>query len=114
MAHFRLSSALSALSPSSRQLRLARQLRPVRQLCLIAAIALGAVATTSAFAPVEASAQARGRKQKSYDFEDDVIETQFLRPDVATTEGVKKDKRRSLIRIRKDFFAELIRSAEDL
>lgn len=83
----------------------------LRTLALTAALTLGALAALPA---AEAEAQGKSKKQKSYDFEDDVIETQFLRPDVATTEGVKKDKRRSLIRIRKDFFAELIRSAEDL
>lgn len=83
----------------------------VRAVALTAALTLGALAALPA---AEAEAQGKSKKQKSYDFEDDVIETQFLRPDVATTEGVKKDKRRSLIRIRKDFFAELIRSAEDL
>lgn len=81
----------------------------LRAVALTAALTLGALAALPA-----AEAQGKSKKQKSYDFEDDVIETQFLRPDVATTEGVKKDKRRSLIRIRKDFFAELIRSAEDL
>lgn len=104
---------MTSLLPPDRRLVARSRLRMGLARCLSLA-ALLAVGALVALPPVEAEAQGKSRKQKSYDFEDDVIETQFLRPDVATTEGVKKDKRRSLIRIRKDFFAELIRSAEDL
>lgn len=58
--------------------------------------------------------KAKKGKSKEYSFEDDVIETQYLRPDTANVEGINKNKRVSLIRIRMNFFAELIRSAEDL
>ncbi len=94
--------------------------RPARSrfasVAVVAMLALGGFVAASVAAPVPASAQAKGKKSKqnSYDFEDDVIETQYLRPDTGTVQAINKDKRRSLIRIRKDFFAELIRSAEDL
>lgn len=70
-------------------------------------------AVGSAFAEDKGKAAKKG-KSKEYSFEDDVIETQYLRPDTANVEGINKNKRNSLIRIRMNFFAELIRSAEDL
>ncbi|MSQ82516.1 MAG: hypothetical protein EXR77_06310 [Myxococcales bacterium] len=71
--------------------------------------------------PLDAIAQGKDKptaggkkKSKEYSFEDDVIETQYLRPDTANVEGLNKKGRDSLIQIRRNFFAELIRSAEDL
>lgn len=89
---------------------------------LLAGAAL--LAFSAATLPVEVLAQGKDKpaagaapkkgKSKEYSFEDDVIETQYLRPDTANVEGINKNKRASLIRIRTNFFAELIRSAEDL
>lgn len=85
-----------------------------------AALALGPTAILAVAAPSEGMAQDKGKggakkgKSKEYSFEDDVIETQYLRPDTANVEGISKNKRASLIRIRMNFFAELVRSAEDL
>lgn len=76
-------------------------------------LALGAVLASQA-APAMADDKGKKKKEKTYNFEDDVIETQYLRPDTAVTDGLKNNKRASLIRIRTNFFAELIRSAEDL
>lgn len=84
------------------------------------ALALAPTAVLSLAAPSEGLAQDKGKpaakkgKSKEYSFEDDVIETQYLRPDTANVEGISKNKRASLIRIRMNFFAELVRSAEDL
>ncbi len=75
-----------------------------------------ALLALSAFA-AGADAQQPGRKKdksRTVSFEDDVIETTLLRPDVATTESINTKRRKSLIRIRTSFFAEIIRSAEDL
>jgi len=79
----------------------------------LVALALLAV---SAFAAVADAQQPVRKKDKSrtVSFEDDVIETTLLRPDVATTESINTKRRKSLIRIRTSFFAEIIRSAEDL
>ncbi len=98
------------------------------QLCKKSGLFLTATVTVLAFAatalPTEALAQGKDKpaaagagakkKSKEYSFEDDVIETSYLRPDTANVEGINKNKRASLIRIRTNFFAELIRSAEDL
>ena len=64
--------------------------------------------------PSAALAQSKGKKSRSVTFEDDVIEANYLRPDVAAIDTKSKDKRASLIRIRTNFFAELYRSAEGL
>lgn len=79
----------------------------------LVALALLAVSAVAAVA----DAQQPGRKKdksRTVSFEDDVIETTLLRPDVATTESINTKRRKSLIRIRTSFFAEIIRSAEDL
>lgn len=93
--------------------------RPLKLNALL--VALAAVAAASLAVPAECLAQDKGKpaagakkKSKEYSFEDDVIETQYLRPDTANVEGINKKGRDSLIQIRRNFFAELIRSAEDL
>ena len=74
---------------------------------------LGALAALAL--PLAAEAQGKKRdKGRTISFEDDVIETTYLRPEGTVVEGINKNKRRSLIKIRLDFFAEIKRSAEDL
>jgi hypothetical protein len=92
-------------------------MKPILARMMPLVLLLGLVASASSATP--AVAQEKGKpakkgKSKEYSFEDDVIETQYLRPDTANVEGINKNKRNSLIRIRMNFFAELIRSAEDL
>ncbi len=84
---------------------------PVRILCAVA-VALVAIASQ----PSDSWAQSKkgAKSQRTVTFEDDVIETTLLRPDGAVVEGINKNKRASLVRIRTNFFAEIIRSAEDL
>ena len=57
---------------------------------------------------------AKKNEGRSLSFEDDNIETQYQRPDTDAIQGLSTRTRNSLIRIRKDFFAEIIRSAEDI
>lgn len=81
----------------------------------LVAVAMALGGTADAFAQGKDKPAAGGKKKsKEYSFEDDVIETQYLRPDTANVEGINKKGRDSLIQIRRNFFAELIRSAEDL
>ncbi len=73
----------------------------------IVALALGFAAST-------AEAQGKDKKVKSYDFTGDDIDGDLVKPD-----GVQVDTRvfashTSLIRIRKDFIKEILKSAEDL
>ncbi|MCO4762678.1 MAG: hypothetical protein KC502_14290 [Myxococcales bacterium] len=72
-------------------------------------VALGMTMT-----PMDADAKRRKKKTRTLSFEDDQVEASFLRPEGSTTTSLSKKKRSSLIRVRMDFFAEIIRSARDL
>lgn len=55
-----------------------------------------------------------GSKVKVYDFSGDTIEGDLIRPEGSTVDARDFAKHASLIRIRKDFIQEIIKSAEDL
>lgn len=60
-----------------------------------------------------AQTKGKGKGSRTLTFEDDVIETTYIKPEGGAID-VKQNQRQSLIRIRTNFFAELFRSAEDL
>jgi hypothetical protein len=49
-----------------------------------------------------------------YDFDDDVVEGDLVRPDGEFVDTRKGAKHSSLIKIRQDFIPEMIKSAEDI
>jgi hypothetical protein len=53
-------------------------------------------------------------KVKVYDFSGDTIEGDLIRPEGSTVDARDFAKHSSLIRIRKDFIPEIVKSAEDL
>jgi hypothetical protein len=53
-------------------------------------------------------------KTKVYDFSGDTIEGDLIKPEGSTVDARDFAKHSSLIRIRKDFIPEIIKSAEDL
>ncbi|MGN6109465.1 MAG: adventurous gliding motility protein CglF [Kofleriaceae bacterium] len=53
-------------------------------------------------------------KVKVYDFSGDTIEGDLVKPEGSTVDARDFAKQSSLIRIRKDFIPEIIKSAEDL
>jgi hypothetical protein len=53
-------------------------------------------------------------KTKVYDFSGDTIEGDLVKPEGSTVDARDFAKHSSLIRIRKDFIPEIIKSAEDL
>jgi hypothetical protein len=55
-----------------------------------------------------------GGKTKVYDFTGDTIEGDLVKPEGSTVDARDFAKHSSLIRIRKDFIPEIIKSAEDL
>ena len=59
-------------------------------------------------------AKRRRSKQRTMSFDDDKVEATFLRPEGSVTNSLSKKKRSSLIRIRMNFFAEILRSARNL
>jgi len=47
-------------------------------------------------------------------FDGDLVEADFLRPDQGVTEGLIRRRNNSLIQLRTDFVDEILKSAEDL
>jgi hypothetical protein len=80
----------------------------MRKLVIICAV-LGL--STTAFAQKKGDA---GGKVKVYDFSGDTIEGDLVKPEGSTVDARDFAKHSSLIRIRKDFIPEIIKSAEDL
>ena len=54
------------------------------------------------------------RKQTEYDFEDDVVEGSFVRPEGEYLVSRRRARHSSLIRIRENFVPEMLKSAEDI
>ena len=53
-------------------------------------------------------------EDKKFDFETDEVTVDVLKPDASVVEVLTANARKSLIRIRLDFVAEIVRSAEDI
>jgi hypothetical protein len=84
----------------------------MRKLVLVFAVI--ALATGTGFAQgAKKGADAPG-KVKVYDFSGDTIEGDLIKPEGSTFDARDFAKHSSLIRIRKDFIPEIIKSAEDL
>ena len=65
--------------------------------------------------PADAGNAGNGKsKVKVYDFSGDTIEGDLIKPEGTTVEARDFAKHTSLIRIRQDFIAEILKSAEDL
>ena len=65
----------------------------------------------------EANAEAEDveyTKNTEYDFEDDLVEGSFVRPEGEYFNAQKRGRHSSLIRIRQDFVPEMLKSAEDI
>lgn len=84
--------------------------KTMRKLALIIA-ALGLMAGTAAAQKGKKDSQP---KVKTYDFSGDTIEGDLVRPDSTLVDAGDVMQFSSLIRIRKDFIAEIIKAAEDL
>ena len=54
------------------------------------------------------------RKNTEYDFEDDVVEGSFVRPEGEYLDARRRSRYSSLIRIRENFVPEMLKSAEDI
>ncbi len=85
----------------------------MRTLRLVIALSLLATLSTPAFAQ-NAGGGAGKAKVKVYDFSGDTIEGDLIKPEGTTVDAIDFAKHSSLIRIRKDFIAEILKSAEDL
>jgi len=85
-------------------------------LTIVAMLALvgTAAADEKKGAPAKGGGDAGGGKVKVYDFSGDTIEGDLIKPEGSTVDARDFAKHSSLIRIRKDFIPEIIKSAEDL
>ncbi len=54
------------------------------------------------------------KKKTEYDFEDDVVEGAFVRPEGEYLDARRRSRHSSLIRIRANFVPEMLKSAEDI
>ncbi len=54
------------------------------------------------------------KKTTEYDFEDDVVEGSFVRPECEYLDARRAARHSSLIRIRENFVPEMLKSAEDI
>ena len=79
----------------------------------LAILAFGAAAHAQPAAK-QAADKGSTPKVKVYDFSGDTIEGDLIRPEGTTVDARDFAKHSSLIRIRKDFIPEIIKSAEDL
>lgn len=78
----------------------------------IALLGLLGLSTSSAFAQ-KGKGDAKP-KVKTYDFSGDTIEGDLVRPEGTGVDAIGVTNFSSLIRIRKEFIAEIIKAAEDL
>jgi len=76
---------------------------------------LSVVAALSAVTvPAAAQAAQSGDNTTSYDFEDDLVQGDLVRPDGENLMVRRRGARESLIRIREHFIPELLKSVENL
>lgn len=68
---------------------------------------------SSAFLAASASAQEAGA-ETTYDFEDDLVTGDLVRPDGEMLNVRRRGRRASLIRVREHFIPEMLKSVENL
>lgn len=54
------------------------------------------------------------KKKTVYDFDDDLVEGELMRPDGEYIDSRRRAKHSSLIKIRENFIPEMLKSAEDI
>ena len=89
---------------------------------LVAAIVAVAFVATSAYAQDQPDDVVQDpdnpnvvyKKTTEYDFEDDVVEGSFVRPEGEYLDARRAARHSSLIRIRENFVPEMLKSAEDI
>jgi hypothetical protein len=79
----------------------------MRRLLLAALIA----SATASIAPV---AMAQEGETTTYDFEDDLVQGDLVRPDGELLNVRRRGRRASLIRVREHFIPEMLKSVENL
>jgi len=83
----------------------------MKKLLLLPVTALGLTLLGGAFT---SATQAQESGSTSYDFEDDLVQGDLVRPDGENLMVRRKGARESLIKIREHFIPELLKSVENL
>jgi hypothetical protein len=83
-------------------------------IALMAASAVVLAQAKPAAAPAAAGGDVQYKSKTVYDFDDDVVEGDLVRPDGEFVDTRKGAKHSSLIKIRENFIPEMIKSAEDI
>lgn len=85
---------------------------------ILGSLVVGIVVTSTTLAFAQEAKKGADKaatpKVKVFDFTGDTIEGDLIRPEGSTVDARDFAKHSSLIRIRKDFIQEIIKSAEDL
>ena len=85
----------------------------MKKMKLFAIIGLFAVALAPAAFPMQVEAQ-DPPGETTYDFDDDLVSGDLVRPDGELLNVRRRGRRSSLIRIREHFVPEMLKSVEDL
>src|SRR4051795_10416255 len=80
----------------------------------LALLALAAPERTAIAQKAPAGGDVTYKSKTVYDFDDDVVEGDLVRPDGEFVDSRKSAKHSSLIKIRQNFIPEMLKSAEDI
>jgi hypothetical protein len=81
---------------------------------IIGVLALSGFVGGPALGAAPADGELKDKEVRVFNFEGDTISTDYLKPGGTLIEGLRRGRRSSLIEVRLDFVAEILRSAEDI
>jgi hypothetical protein len=81
---------------------------------LVCAVLMAVLGVGSAALAAPVAKPKKESEVQVFDFEGETVSTEFLRPSLEVVEAAVRGRRSSLILVRLDFVAEIIRSAEDI
>ena len=86
----------------------------MKQIVVILGVTLFLIAGISGNALAQEKPAPPNADERVLDFEGDVIESSFIKPDASLIEGELRKSTNSLLKERKDFVSEIVKSAEDI
>jgi hypothetical protein len=81
---------------------------------LLLALALGGLGVLASSSVLCSTAAAQEGEATTYDFEDDLVQGDLVRPDGELLNVRRRGRRASLIRVREHFIPEMLKSVENL
>lgn len=85
-----------------------------RLLLTTAALTLLGTGAAGLAIAADAPTESEEPKVQTFDFDGDELHANYLKPNVDMLEGIRRVQRSSLISVRLDFVAEIVKSAEDI